>query len=127
MTFIFLSLGRENSSGDLCCTGCVSPKSLGEEHTLLKKFTSQDQAHFLPRHSMQCLPNWGQRTMPRGPPGKGAERTLWEGLLGPLAPSDFTFQKQMILKNKGIYFTIEHKPKFRQKRKKEKKKRPLQT
>lgn len=53
---------------------------------------------------------------------KGAERTLWEGLPGPLARSDFTFQKQMIFKNKGIYFTIEHKPKFRQKRKKEKKK-----
>ena len=37
VTFIFLSLGREDSSRDWWCpAGSISPKSLGEEHTSLK-------------------------------------------------------------------------------------------
>ena len=94
ITFIFLSLGREDSSRDWWCpAGSISPKSLGEEHTSLKVPVSRPST-FSPPTRCSVFSTGASRWHQWHHLDPGAEPTPCQGLPAPPAPSNFTVQKQ---------------------------------
>ena len=72
---------------------------------------------------MQCLLNWGQQMTPVAPPGPGGRAHALPRAPSLSCPQQLYSPKtEMIFKNKWIYFTMEYKSQFGQKRGEKKKK-----